>query len=99
MKWRPPIFVVTLLCAISTYSPLSIGSTVHAQTSNELRQRALALAYNLDHDPALTPLPRAMDLSPDHPAPHRSLSSGLWYKLLFRRGAVTVNHYLGSCSC
>lgn len=98
MKWRPPIFVVTLLCAISTYSPLSIGSTVHAQTSSELRQRALALAYNLDHEQALELLRRAVELSPDDPAPHRSLASVLWLNLLFRRGAVTVDHYLGSFS-
>jgi tetratricopeptide (TPR) repeat protein len=98
MKWRPPIFVVTLLCAISTYWPLSIGSTVHAQTSSELRQRALALAYNLDHDQALELLRRAVELSPDDPAPHRSLASVLWLNLLFRRGAVTVDHYLGSFS-
>lgn len=98
MKWRPPIFVVTLLCAISTYSPLSIGSTVLAQTSSELRQRALALAYNLDHDQGLELLRRAVELSPDDPAPHRSLASVLWLNLLFRRGAVTVDHYLGSFS-
>jgi tetratricopeptide (TPR) repeat protein len=98
MKWRPPIFVVTLFCATSTYSPLSIGSTVHAQTSSELRQRALALAYNLDHDQALELLRRAVELSPDDPAPHRSLASVLWLNLLFRRGAVTVDHYLGSFS-
>lgn len=98
MKWRPPIFVVTLLCAISTYSPLSIGSTVLAQTSSELRQRALALAYNLDHDQAIELLRRAVELSPDDPAPHRSLASVLWLNLLFRRGAVTVDHYLGSFS-
>jgi tetratricopeptide (TPR) repeat protein len=98
MKWRPPIFVVTLLCAISTYWPLSIGSTVHAQTSSELRQRALALAYNLDHDQAIELLRRAVELSPDDPAPHRSLASVLWLNLLFRRGAVTVDHYLGSFS-
>lgn len=98
MKWRPPIFVVTLLSAISTYSPLSIGSVVHAQTSSELRQRALALAYNLDHDQAIELLRRAVELSPDDPAPHRSLASVLWLNLLFRRGAVTVDHYLGSFS-
>ena len=37
-------------------------------------------------------------LSPDDPAPHRSLASVLWLNLLFRRGAVTVDHYLGSFS-
>ena len=99
MKWRPPVFVVTVvLLAISSYTSLTIGTIVSAQTSNELRQRALELAYNLDHDQALDLLRRAVALSPDDPAPHRSLASVLWLNLLFRRGAVTVDHYLGSFS-
>ena len=102
MKWRPPILVVTAfttltwLSAFSLYSPST--TTIHAQTSSELRERALQLAYNLDHDQALELLRRAVALSPDDPAPHRSLASVLWLNLLFRRGAVTVDHYLGSLS-
>jgi tetratricopeptide (TPR) repeat protein len=99
MKWRPPVFVVTLvLWAISSYPSFSIGTILCAQTSDDLRQRALELAYNLDHDQALELLRRAVALSPDDPAPHRSLASVLWLNLLFRRGAVTVDHYLGSFS-
>jgi len=99
MKWRPPVFVVTVvLLSISSYTSLSIGPIVSAQTSNELRQKALELAYNLDHDQSLDLLRRAVALSPDDPAPHRSLASVLWLNLLFRRGAVTVDHYLGSFS-
>jgi tetratricopeptide (TPR) repeat protein len=37
-------------------------------------------------------------LDPDDPAPHRSLASVLWLNILFRRGAVTVDHYLGAFS-
>jgi tetratricopeptide (TPR) repeat protein len=99
MKWRPPVFVVTVvLLSISSYTSLTIGTIVSAQTSNELRQKALELAYNLDHDQALDLLRRAVALAPDDPAPHRSLASVLWLNLLFRRGAVTVDHYLGSFS-
>src|SRR5438093_6866201 len=99
MKWRPPVFVVTVaLLAISTQIPSSTGTIVHAQTSNELRQRAVELAYNLDHDQALELLRRAIALAPDDPGPHRSLASVLWLNILFRRGAVTVDHYLGSFS-
>jgi tetratricopeptide (TPR) repeat protein len=99
MKWRPPIFVVTVVwLAISTYAPFSTGSIVYAQTSEELRKRALDLAYNLDHDQAIELLRRAIALSPDDPAPHRSLAGVLWLNLLFRRGAVTVDHYLGTFS-
>jgi tetratricopeptide (TPR) repeat protein len=102
MTWRPPWIVVTplttlvWLLAFSLY--LSHPTIVHAQGSEELRQRALQLAYNLDHEQALELLRRAVEVSPDDPAPHRSLASVLWLNLLFRRGAVTVDHYLGSFS-
>src|SRR6185436_783085 len=102
MKWRPPILVVTVLTTLTWFSAFSLYSPsttiVHAQTSSELRERALQLAYNLDHDQALELLRRAVAASPDDPAPHRSLASVLWLNLLFRRGAVTVDHYLGSFS-
>lgn len=68
------------------------------QSSAELRERALELAYNLDHEPALVLLRKAVELAPDDPAAHRSLASVLWLNMLFRRGAVTVDHYLGSLS-
>jgi tetratricopeptide (TPR) repeat protein len=73
-------------------------STAHAQSAADLRTTALDLAYNLDHDQALDQLRRAVRLAPDDPAPHRSLASVLWLNMLFRRGAVTVDHYLGSFS-
>jgi tetratricopeptide (TPR) repeat protein len=34
--------------------------------------------------------------APADPAPHRTLASVLWLHMLFLRGAVTVDHYLGS---
>ena len=74
------------------------AETVRQQSSAELRKQALELAYNLDHEPALALLRRAVELSPDDPAAHRSLAGVLWLNMLFRRGAVTVDHYLGSLS-
>lgn len=105
MEWRPPALVVRSLRSLLTASPywllvctVYLCSTIplHAQTSSELRTKGLELAYNLDHDQALELLRRAVAMSPDDPAPHRSLASVLWLNLLFRRGAVTVDHYLGS---
>ena len=61
-----------------------------------VRQRAFELAYNLDHDEAVALLRRASDQSPNEPSLHRALASILWFNMLFRRGAVTVDHYLGS---
>lgn len=79
--------------------PLPVNqSTRDAPTSAQLRLEALDLAYNLDHDRALDLLRRAVALAPSDPAPHRSLASVLWLNILFRRGAVTVDHYLGAFS-
>jgi tetratricopeptide (TPR) repeat protein len=68
------------------------------QSSTQLRDQALELAYNLDHDEAIALLRRAVQLAPGDPAPHRSLAATVWLQMLFRRGAVTVDHYLGSFS-
>jgi tetratricopeptide (TPR) repeat protein len=71
---------------------------VWAQPGKELRQRASDLAYNLDHDEALRLLRQAIAMDPGDPANYRALASTLWLNILFRRGAVTVDHYLGSFS-
>ena len=68
----------------------------HGQDAASLRRRAFDLAYNLDHDEALALLRRAVAESPDEPANHRALASVVWLTILFQRGAVTVDHYLGS---
>ena len=70
-----------------------------SQTSaTELRRQALELAYNLDHEEAIDLLRKATAAAPEDPAPHRTLASVLWLHMLFLRGAVTVDHYLGSFS-
>lgn len=73
-------------------------STASAQPRNELRQRASELAYNLDHDQAIQLLREAIAKDPDDPANYRALASTIWLNILFRRGAVTVDHYLGGFS-
>jgi tetratricopeptide (TPR) repeat protein len=76
----------------------SITGDQGAQTSEALRAEAFTLAYNLDHEPAIALLRRAVEVSPDDPGAHRSLASVLWLNILFKRGAVTVDHYMGSLS-
>ena len=69
-----------------------------AQDTAAIRRRAFDLAYNLDHEEAVALLRRATDDYPEDAANHRALASILWLNLLFRRGAVTVDHYLGAFS-
>ena len=73
---------------------------IHAaiQPAGDLRRSALELAYNLDHDEAIALLRKAVAAAPDDPAPHRTLASVVWLHMLFLKGAVTVDHYLGSFS-
>jgi tetratricopeptide (TPR) repeat protein len=63
-----------------------------------LRQRAVDLAYSHEHEAAATLLRQAVVLAPESSATHRNLASILWLQMIFRRGAVTVDHYLGSFS-
>jgi tetratricopeptide (TPR) repeat protein len=65
---------------------------------SQLREQALKLAYDLDHDEAMALLRKNVAAAPDDPGAHRTLAAVVWLNLLFRRGAVTVDHYLGSFS-
>lgn len=65
-------------------------------SSRELRERASDLVYNLDHEAAIGVLRQAVAQDPNDSVNHRALASALWLDILFKRGAVTVDHYLGS---
>ena len=83
--------------ALALISALAYPSSAQERTA-ALRERAFNLAYNLDHDEAVALLRKGIANSPDDASLHRALASILWLNLLFRRGAVTVDHYLGSFS-
>jgi len=64
----------------------------------QLVDQAFEAAYNLDYAEAAALARRATAISPDDPATHRALATVLWLDILFRRGAVTVDHYMGGVS-
>jgi tetratricopeptide (TPR) repeat protein len=84
---------VSLILLFGTAS-VAAGS----QDGASLRRQAFEHAYNLDHDEAIALLRKAAAIDPDDPANHRALASVFWLNMLFQRGAVTVDHYLGSFS-
>jgi len=59
-------------------------------------RRGYELAYNLDHDAAVETFEAAIVRYPGHPAPRRPLAAAAWMHILFLRGTMTVNDYLGS---
>ena len=77
---------------------LAVAAPVCAQSTRELRDRATDLTYNLDHDEAIRLLRQAVAAEPSNPANHKALAATIWMNILFRSGAVTVDHYLGSFS-
>jgi tetratricopeptide (TPR) repeat protein len=91
MTARRPIVAALLLSLCTGPAPAAA-----AQSSRELRERAADLVYNLDHEEAIRLLRQAVAADPNDSANHRALASAIWLLILFKRGAVTVDHYLGS---
>jgi tetratricopeptide (TPR) repeat protein len=83
--------VLVIACA-TVAAPRASGQG----SSRELRERASDLVYNLDHDAAIGLLRQVVAQDPSDPVNHRALASAVWLDILFKRGAVTVDHYLGS---
>jgi tetratricopeptide (TPR) repeat protein len=92
------LMTATRLLVTATVVIIATTGIVSAspQTNQELRDRAADLVYNLDHDAAIAVLRQAIAATPDDSSNHRALASAIWLKILFLRGAVTVDHYLGS---
>ncbi len=92
MRARRPVIAALLLSSLICGPPAAAA----AQSPRELRERASDLVYNLDHEEAIRLLRQAVAADPNDPANHRALASAVWLLILFQRGAVTVDHYLGS---
>lgn len=60
----------------------------------EALTRAYDLAYNLDHDEAISTLQEIISEHPDDPAPYRGVAALTWLRMLFLRGAVLVDAQL-----
>jgi tetratricopeptide (TPR) repeat protein len=93
-SWRllPPWVTILLLWTCQA------SARTQPETADALRVRATQLIYEHQHDEAIKLLRQAVAIAPDQSATHRSLASAIWLKMLFQRGAVTVDHYLGSFS-
>ena len=61
-------------------------------------QAAYVAAYNLNHEDAERELAALVKLEPELPTTYRALASITWLQLLFTRGMVLVDEYLGKVS-
>jgi len=58
-------------------------------------QRAFTATYNLDYTTGFAITRQAVARAPNESRAHRALASIIWLDILFQRGAVTIDHYLG----
>lgn len=74
------------------------GAEAQAQTAAQLRAQAFAETYNLDYPGAVATLDQALALDPNDSATHRARATAIWLHIIFRRGSITVDQYLGRAS-
>jgi tetratricopeptide (TPR) repeat protein len=72
------------------------GTSAQPPAVSAAIEQAFRAAYNLDHDEAMTHARRAVSLGPNESSAHRALAAILWLNILFHRGAVSIDYYLGS---
>jgi tetratricopeptide (TPR) repeat protein len=70
------------------------GTAASAQ-SQALRDKAYELAYNLDYVEAMATMRQAAASAPNDASIQRGLAAIAWLDILFRRGSVLVDNYLG----
>ncbi|TAK11559.1 MAG: hypothetical protein EPO35_12225 [Acidobacteria bacterium] len=58
--------------------------------------RVFDLAYNLDYPEAYAEGYRLIAERPNDPMSHRALATVSWMEMVFRRGAASIDHYLGN---
>lgn len=94
MKSLALLVSLALFLAPSADTPLAMAAPPPATTTDE----AFTAAYNLNYDEALRIARREAAARPDDPVAHRTLATIVWMHILFTRGGITIDHYLGSAT-
>lgn len=87
------------VAALALCSSLGLASPAASEPDSlAARTRALELAYNLDQPESLSLMQRTVEEHPSDPAAIRTLATLAWLTILFKRGTLTVDDYLGPAS-
>jgi tetratricopeptide (TPR) repeat protein len=94
------VLPAALLAAIpEAQAPAAAQASAAAKSpADTLVNEAFDLSYNLDHDPAIAKLTEGAKQYPNHIGIQRALATMTWLHLLFTRGQVLVDDYLGPVS-
>jgi tetratricopeptide (TPR) repeat protein len=83
-----------LLCALLMTAAFPCPAAANPESAR-LRARAYEYVLNLDYDEATREMEAAVRADPNDPAAERGLATIPWLLISFRRGAATVDEYLG----
>ena len=92
-----------MFVALVSLATLTLPAAVGARQSPPAAAPAAAVLvkdayeamYNLDFGDALTLARKSITVAPNDPATHRAVAGVLWLQLLYSRGAVFTDYYLG----
>jgi tetratricopeptide (TPR) repeat protein len=90
---RPAAFAVLVVGLAALATPARGAAPPAGERA--LLQQGFEHAYNLDYEEAVALMRKAVAIAPEEAGPHRSLATVYWLRILFLRGSVTVDHYLG----
>jgi tetratricopeptide (TPR) repeat protein len=82
--------LAAIVCWLATVSPAAGDDAAAAA-----RTRAFDAAYNLDYERALSLFAEALAKAPDDAAAHRGVATVRWLEIIFGRGTITVEEFLG----
>jgi len=93
-------FIFALLLASALVLPAAVptGSSRSGSQPSDLFQRGYDLTYNLDFPEALATFQQAVGAQPNDPQGYRGIATTTWLSILFQRGVVTVDDYMGHMS-
>jgi tetratricopeptide (TPR) repeat protein len=89
---------VRVLCLIATLLTFAIDAPAAAardETLAAIRRHAFDAAYNLDYPEAVRLFDQAIARDPNDSATHRARAVATWLHVVFTRGSITVDQYMG----
>jgi tetratricopeptide (TPR) repeat protein len=93
---------LSLAALLLVWVLLPAGSPVRARelpkTSPSLVEQGYDAVYNLDYDAAAELFKQAIAAAPNDPAAYRGAAKNAWLRILFVKGTVTTDQYLGKMS-
>ena len=98
MLHKLSVLTVGVALLLLTANVHGVAQTAAESPANREIDAAFVASHNLDHDQALGHARQAVRLDPDNSRTHRALASVIWLDLLYWRGGMTVDSFLGNLS-